>query len=557
MKRNSLSGALFLAFIAVGWLVGDASATSSVLRDFNARYGTAGTRLDNCGTCHGSFTGSGGTATPYFRDLVNANRDFAAIESLDSDGDGDLNVDEITDRFEPGWTCDTYSNALNAPSNLAEYVELSNPGCQTQVSPEIDVNPLSVAFGLVDLGASTTREVTIQNLGNGDLNVSSLEIAGTAEFTVVSPSAPFVVAAGDQQMVALQYAPSNEGLDEATLNIASDDANESNVAVALTGTGAPIVSPEPEIDVSPLAIDFGSVEINGSATQSVTIRNLGGADLTISDIQFVGSSEYAFNEPAVPLTVGPGTVQELPIIYSPIDEGSDTASLSIASDDADEPTVTIDIRGSGFQPGPALVDLEIAQLRADKRVDIERLQSVEVILTVKNAGTDPGERPAVLEAWQDGVLIFETQQMVSDSVGNGRSRFTFGPWIPSSPGVIEWIVRILDDDEFDDVASATTLVIHRERMAGANLSGADLRGENLQACDLTGANLCGADLSRADLTGAIGLNSTLSDATTRYSAGTLFTDTDFDPQSAGWSMVDDATITRETSFGDVKSRFKE
>jgi hypothetical protein len=557
MRRTSLLVAIVIASMSVVFTSTDSLAFRSYLNTFNDRYGTAGTPLDECGLCHRDFNGNG-PGNAYYDAWSAAGRNdaaFVAIENEDSDGDGTLNIDEILAETYPGWTCDTYANAINAPNDLAQHVDPDNRGCSTLIGPEIDVTPLSISFGSVEVSSSATLDVAVHNLGDVDLEVMSLSLSGSAEFTVLSPSAPFLVEPGSSQAVTLRYMPTNEGFDTATLEIASNDADEPTTAVSVDGTGIPGAPLDPEIDVTPLTLDFGSLQIGGSASEVITVRNLGNADLTVSSVTLDSEGEFSLDAPTTPFSVEPGMTREISVGYTAVAEGSHTGSVVISSDDADESTVTIDLAGSGVQAPPAIVDLEIAQLRAEKRVDIERLQSVEVNLTVKNVGLYDEERLAVLEVWQDGTMIYTTEKMVSDEVGNGRSRYTFGSWIPSQPGIITWVVRILDDDETDDVASVETLVIHRERMAGANLAGADLRGEYLAGCDLTGADLRGADLSRADLSGAIGLSTTLFDEGTRYSPGTLFGGTGFNPAAAGWTLVEDSTITRDHTFSDVKARF--
>jgi hypothetical protein len=49
--------------------------------------------------------------------------------------------------------------------------------------------------------------------------------------------------------------------------------------------------------------------------------------------------------------------------------------------------------------------------------------------------------------------------MVSDAVGNGRTRFTFPAYTPTAPGDIVWTATIADDDPDVDEAMATTRVV--------------------------------------------------------------------------------------------------
>jgi len=72
------------------------------LNEFNQRYGTTGSKLDSCLTCHKSQSPSAENLNPYGKDFGAANHDFGAIEPKDSDGDGVSNINEIKKRTFPG-----------------------------------------------------------------------------------------------------------------------------------------------------------------------------------------------------------------------------------------------------------------------------------------------------------------------------------------------------------------------------------------------------------------------------------------------------------------------
>jgi hypothetical protein len=74
-------------------------ATSSLLSQFDTLYGTTGTSLDSCSTCH---TSNIPALNPYGTDLQNNGNNFQAIENLDSDGDGFTNIQEIRAGTLPG-----------------------------------------------------------------------------------------------------------------------------------------------------------------------------------------------------------------------------------------------------------------------------------------------------------------------------------------------------------------------------------------------------------------------------------------------------------------------
>lgn len=79
-----------------------AQSTPDRLSDFNQNYGTDSTRLNSCMTCHTSGSGNASNVNPYGMDFAKSNYDFAAVETLDSDGDGFTNIDEINARTFPG-----------------------------------------------------------------------------------------------------------------------------------------------------------------------------------------------------------------------------------------------------------------------------------------------------------------------------------------------------------------------------------------------------------------------------------------------------------------------
>jgi hypothetical protein len=79
-----------------------AHSTPDHLNAFNQKYGTSGSKLDSCQTCHSSPSPDKTNLNPYGKDFGGAGHDFGAIEPKDSDGDGVTNIDEINKRTFPG-----------------------------------------------------------------------------------------------------------------------------------------------------------------------------------------------------------------------------------------------------------------------------------------------------------------------------------------------------------------------------------------------------------------------------------------------------------------------
>ena len=108
MRRGSktLAGVALLSSVLSGFgffvLSPTAHSTPDHLNAFNQKYGTAGSKLDSCQTCHASSSPAKENLNAYGKDFAGANHDFGAIEPKDSDGDGVSNINEIKKRTFPG-----------------------------------------------------------------------------------------------------------------------------------------------------------------------------------------------------------------------------------------------------------------------------------------------------------------------------------------------------------------------------------------------------------------------------------------------------------------------
>lgn len=100
MRKNPWSLILLAFVFIVTGSVGAAHAKSSYLTAFSTAYPSAPTAIKNCTLCHPNGTTS--QLNGYANDYKNAARNFATIESLDSDADGFTNIVEINAGTYPG-----------------------------------------------------------------------------------------------------------------------------------------------------------------------------------------------------------------------------------------------------------------------------------------------------------------------------------------------------------------------------------------------------------------------------------------------------------------------
>ena len=141
------------------------------------------------------------------------------------------------------------------------------------------------------------------------------------------------------------------------------------------------VSPIADIDVSPLTLDFGKVDLDASSTATVTLSNEGSADLNVDGIVLRAGSSSDFSIAAVPtppVSIGPLGTIDIVVTYTPLAVDWSSGVLEISSDDPDEPVVEVVLEGAGVVidekdtpvGGPVIVEL-MHKKKAKKKVTVK------------------------------------------------------------------------------------------------------------------------------------------------------------------------------------------
>ena len=133
------------------------------------------------------------------------------------------------------------TNPNGKGDKVSEYVDWSgflssDPRASVIGVPEIEVLAEGLDFGTVNLGSSVERGITIRNIGSASLTIHSVTSDST-RFVLISPAPPFNVPTNGQQSLILRFTPDVTNRVTATLSIASDDADEATLRVALAGSG--------------------------------------------------------------------------------------------------------------------------------------------------------------------------------------------------------------------------------------------------------------------------------------------------------------------------------
>src|SRR5713101_8134722 len=97
---------------------------------------------------------------------------------------------------------------------------------------------------------------------------------------------------------------------------------------------------------APSSVDFGSVTVGSSSTQSLTVTNMGASNTTISGATVTGSG-FSFKGPVLPFNLQPGQSASFSVSFLPSAPGSVQGSLTLASKQG---SVPVSLAGTGVQP---------------------------------------------------------------------------------------------------------------------------------------------------------------------------------------------------------------
>ena len=146
---------------------------------------------------------------------------------------------------------------------------------QNQQGPgQLTASPSSLSFGNVQTGTSQSLNDTITNTGQSSLTISQITVTGTG-YGITGISTPLTLEVGQSVSLTVHFAPASEGAVSGNIAFATSNGTAN---IPLSGTGVLAGG----LTASPTSINFGSVVIGSAASQTVTLKNNGGADVTVT-----------------------------------------------------------------------------------------------------------------------------------------------------------------------------------------------------------------------------------------------------------------------------------
>ncbi len=206
--------------------------------------------------------------------------------------------------------------------------------------------PIALDFGSVQLGATSTLPLQITNSSTSPVTFNS--IATTGDFA----------AAGNCPTPGNTLAPSTSCTDQITFTPTQTGTLTASVAVSTSLSTLPITAPltgigiQSHLQITPSALNFGSIAIAASANLTLTLSNTGTAPVTNLALTLTG--DYALTTPCTTTTLAPNATCAATITFTPTTLGPRTGTLTIASSDASSPTV-VPLTGNGVANGSFLL----------------------------------------------------------------------------------------------------------------------------------------------------------------------------------------------------------
>lgn len=213
--------------------------------------------------------------------------------------------------------------------------------------PRCALSTTALDFGAVGLGDVGSRSLTIRNSGGGVLE-GEVELSAPPFALPAAPGGrlPYRLAAGAAMAIQVSYTPPEIAAHEATLQ-----AGGACGPVALRGSG---VEPQPVCQVSPAALEFGSVTVGTAAERLITIRNAGTG--LMSGNVHAECEAFSLVDGGGEFTVGGGQSHVARVRFTPTGHGEARCTVALGTHGCFD----VQARGTGLAPlcrlAPAALD---------------------------------------------------------------------------------------------------------------------------------------------------------------------------------------------------------
>ena len=324
---------------------------------------------------------------------------------------------------------DVFVIFLIIPTTSGAYDETHNGGYDTYITKFSLAPMLSLTSpnGGEEWVFGTTHDITWTSDNVGDIQLV-YSTDGGANWTIIDTGVDAL--SGNYEWTVPEIISSN-----CIVRIFSVD--EINISDYSDGIFSITNLPKPEISLATVTVELGEVDVGSSTSGSFVISNDGNEILEVSSIS---NSNALFTVTPAFVIVESEADTTITVTFNPVKQGLQTAIISIVSNDTDEETVTVEIKGTGVAP-------EIT-ISADS-LFIEDV-SVDSTKTVPLELTNVGNKTLEVSEIQVDNEKF-TVDFVSSFIEPGESDTVYVSFTPVKMGIETAVISIVSSDGTHEV----------------------------------------------------------------------------------------------------------
>jgi len=215
---------------------------------------------------------------------------------------------------------------------------------QESAAAAIEVTPTSLAFGELPVDQTAEKTFTIKNIGSETLNVTSVEMYMGSAFTLTTEGVMGRYEPDESRDVTVTWTSSGGEDSGQAVVVSSDGVSPQTFVDLLGGTSVP------SLEIDPSTVDFGAVGVGHTKDETVTLRNVGSAPLTIDSITETDAVFTHALADELPIVLDAGQEEEVTVTFAP--DASDTfaGQMQVTSDDPEGMKYATLTGESGSQP---------------------------------------------------------------------------------------------------------------------------------------------------------------------------------------------------------------
>ena len=210
------------------------------------------------------------------------------------------------------------SSVEGAPSDevtIGLSLQNSDAVSSLQVNIPLDDN-LTLVEGSASIGSRCANHSLTVGVKDGMLNVLIYSVSMAAISDNNGEVATFKLKLGNQ--------PQTFNLTPSKLIL----TNTSGATISGTSESGSVTTRCAKAQYSSMEVDFGEVPIRSTYQKTVTVSNVGNADLIINNLNFSDVNVFS-SSTTMPLTVNPGQSKELNITFAPVERGTISKTLKV------------------------------------------------------------------------------------------------------------------------------------------------------------------------------------------------------------------------------------